>query len=144
MNNIFIKAFLISVLIVLAYRFAPNIDQSAYQDAKALKKESTLIMQKASDAFTRHQSEVNALKSKLERIYRFQEARQDVNPNVLKLYSDLINDQNSLHGFFEKWQEETVLDSDYIAKSVILVENTYDKIIVLENTRLKETIGAYY
>jgi len=144
MQPILIKALVISGLIVLAYYYSPKIDQSSYNNAVTLKNETILLMQKAGEDFDKHQKEIKKLKLKLVYAYKLQKSKGDGNTRVLNLWSDLINNDELLGGFFKTWERQTVLEDCLIKEQMAQVEDIYDNIITIENKELKETIQAYY
>jgi RecB family endonuclease NucS len=93
---------LIAVIVVLnACTIAP-FSQQAYEQATSLKAEALILMDKATDSFSRHKSEVEAIKLDLNKAYEYAKGR--LHNEISTRQWEIIKDpgRDSLGGFLRK------------------------------------------
>ena len=115
-------------------RFSPYV----YQQAISLKVESLTLMDKATENFSKHKSEVEKFKTKLEIAYEY--AKGIPNNTFSKSQWEILisPDRNLLGGFLKKWEKNTKLNPVFINERKDQVAKAFDKIIKLETKKIKQ------
>ncbi len=132
------RLLLIPVLIVLVgcATISP-FNEKAYEQATSLKVESLKLMDKASESYSSHETEVDALKLNLEKAYEYAKGRPQ-NEDSEKQWAIIIDpDRNSLGGFLKRWKDEKTLDKKFIKNAKDLVSDGFDAVIGLESGKRK-------
>jgi hypothetical protein len=128
---------LIAVIVVLnACTIAP-FSQQAYEQATSLKAEALILMDKATDSFSRHKSEVEAIKLDLDKAYEYAKGRPQ--NEISTRQWEIIKDpgRGSLGGFLKRWEDKEQLDQSFINEAKGIVSDSFDIVIELESGKQK-------
>ncbi len=134
--------FPISLLVVFFISFACSYispySHFAYQQVTSLKVEALELMDKATDLYTNHETEINELKSKIEKAYEYDKGRpkNELSTKQWEILKD--PDRNLLGGFMIRWEKETKLSTVFIKEAKGLVADAFDTISGLESGKIKE------
>jgi hypothetical protein len=127
----------IAVIVVLnACTIAP-FSQQAYEQATSLKAEALILMDKATDSFSRHKSEVEAIKLDLDKAYEYAKGRPQ--NEISTRQWEIIKDprRRSLGGFLKRWEDKEQLDQSFINEAKGIVSDSFDIVIELESGKQK-------
>jgi hypothetical protein len=110
---------------------------TAYQYATSLKVESLVLMDKATEPYTTHQAEVEALKTKVDIAYEYAKGRPHnaISTRQWESLKDL--NHHLLGGFLRRWQEESRLGRPFVEEAKGLVSDAFDTIIGLESGKVQ-------
>ena len=130
-------ALLSVVLLFSSCATISSFSPAAYEQATSLKVDALALMEKATDPFNGHESEVEALTSRVEKAYEFAKGRpkNEISTRQWALLKD--PDRNLLGGFLKRWKEKSVLSSVFIEQAKGLVADAFDRIIGLESGKVK-------
>ncbi|AEB09556.1 hypothetical protein [Desulfobacca acetoxidans] len=110
---------------------------TAYEQATSLKAEALVLMGKATEPYSQHQTQVEALKLNLEKAYEYAKGRPK---NELSIRQwEILKDpeRHSLGGFLKRWQQESSLRPAFVQEAKELVADQFDAIIGLESGKPK-------
>jgi hypothetical protein len=109
---------------------------TAYQYATSLKVESLMLMDKATEPYATHQSEVEALVTKIAIAYEY--ARGRPKNEISTRQWEILKDPNRhlLGGFLQRWKGESQLSRPFITEAQGLVADAFDTIIALESGKV--------
>ena len=115
--------------------------QKAYEQATSLKVDALAIMDKASEPFLKHQSEVEVLRLNIDKAYEYAKGRPK-NDETTHQWEIIKNpSRNSLGGFLKRWEEDSILSAQFINEAKGIVSNGFDAVIGLESGKSKSTEG---
>ena len=141
MNNVGSGNFvLISACLLLgACAFIAHYDQVAYEHATSAKVDTLVLMGKATGSYDKHQKEVEALVTELDKAYEYDRGRQ-LNQITVAQW-DVLRDpgRNLVGGFLKMWRAEGSLSVPFIAEKKKQIGEAFDQIIQLESGKLKPT-----
>ena len=110
----------------------------AYQQATALKAESLLLMDQATERFDLHKEAADRLRLELAKAYEFAKGRP-LNEDSTRQWAILRDPKrNSIAGFLQRWQAEKELGRAFIDESKRLVADGFDAVIGLESGKRRE------
>ncbi|HUT98366.1 MAG TPA: hypothetical protein VM054_04740 [bacterium] len=127
---------LLAVTAVLTTGCVPG-DPAALAEAKLLKVDSLELMGKAVEPFTDHETEVEALTTRL---------KAALADNAAKCCNETLTDQwrilldtetNQLGAFIERWETKGILGATFIEEAKWVVDKSFDQIINVEEERCK-------
>ena len=118
-------AFIAVIVVLNACTIAP-FSQQAYEQATSLKAEALILMDKATDSFSRHKSEVEAIKLDLDKAYEY--ARGRPQNEISTRQWEIIKDpgRGSLGGFLKRWEDKEQLDQSFINDAKGIVSDSFD------------------
>jgi hypothetical protein len=94
-------------------------------------------MDKATDSFSRHKSEVEAIKLDLDKAYEY--ARGRPQNEISTRQWEIIKDpgRDSLGGFLKRWEDKEQLGQSFINEAKGIVSDSFDTVIELESGKQK-------
>ena len=126
-------------LTLAACALITGYDPTSYQHATDLKAQSLVLIEKATEAPTKHIAEIEDLRLKLRQAYEYERGKGSPNAITVQQW-ELLNDPRGalLGGFLKKWQDENKGQSDAFLKGLAKnVGDAFDQIIKLENKKVK-------
>jgi len=114
-----------------------QFNETAYQQATALKVESVRLMDAATEPYDEHADSVRALKKELDKALEYAKGRPR-NEITTKQWEILIDaDGNLLGGFLARWKQESTLNEVYVSEKKEQVREAFNTIIELESGKIK-------
>ena len=114
-------------------------NETSYRYATSLKPEAMRLMKRATEDYSEHAAEAEALMLKVEQAYEYVAGlpKNDESAGQWKLLKN--PDGNLLGGFIKRWQEEGKLSKAFVNNvREDLVGPAFDAIIALESLKIKE------
>ncbi|MGD0820905.1 MAG: hypothetical protein ABSA71_09185 [Desulfomonilia bacterium] len=107
-------------------------NKTADQQDLAIKAEALSLMDKATESFTLHKSEIENLKLDMEKAYEY--AKAESKNEITTKQWEIVKDPNgnSLGGFLKKWEDEGSLSPVFITGAKKVISGHFDSIIRLE------------
>ncbi len=136
------KSYPILVLLCLTLAGCNNLiapyNQTAYANATSIKAEALLLMAKATETYSDHQSEVDALMLRVEQAYEYAKGIPK-NEDSTRQWEILKNpERNLLGGFMKRWREHGPLGETFIKNArEDLVGPAFEEIIRLESGKIQ-------
>ena len=115
-------------------------DAVSYKEATACKVDALALIQKAADLPAPHQSEIDAMKSRLQKDIEYENGKGASNQKTIDQWK-LLADPNGhlVGGFLVRWITDNKSESPaFIAATTTNVSRTFDAIIQLENQKIKQ------
>jgi hypothetical protein len=131
-------------ILVLALAFLgcstiSNFDQAAYEHATSAKVDALVLMSKATDDYSSHTKQVEALMIQLDKAYEYDRGRQ-LNRVTIAQW-DILRDPNRdlLGGFLKMWKAKGTLSATFVEEKKKQIADAFDQIIQLESGKLKRS-----
>jgi len=116
-------------------------DKVAYQQATSLKVESQVLMEKATQSYSKHKNDVAEMKIKIDKAYEYAKGRPK-NEIITKQWAIMRDpDRNLLGGFLIRWKEKGTLSKPFITEAKKTIMDGFDQIIGLESGLIKPKRG---
>lgn len=115
-------------------------DAVSYKEATACKVDALALIQKAADPPALHQSEIDAMKSRLQKDIEYENGKGTSNQKTVDQWK-LLADPNGhlVGGFLARWAIDNKSESPaFIAATTTNVSRTFDAIIQFENQKIKQ------
>lgn len=114
-------------------------NETSYQYATSLKPEALMLMDKATEEYSQHVSDAEALMLKMEQAYEYVSGIPK-NQETSKQWEILKDpDGHLLGGFMQRWNDEGTLNATFIENAKDdLVGPAFDSIIALESLKIKD------
>jgi len=115
-----------------------TFDQASYSQVISLKIDALALMDKASDEYSSHISDVNTLRLELDKAVEYDKHRPNnlITNEQWALLSD--NDGHLLSGFLVKWKKDGKESPTYITDKKKQINVAIDQIAELEIKKLKQ------
>jgi hypothetical protein len=123
----------VASLLLGACQLIAPYNQTAYQQATALKAEALILMDKATEPYAVHKTEAEQVRLDMDKAYEYAKGRPR---NVHSTTQwEVVRDpaRHSLGGFLKRWQTEGTLNATFIADARKLVSDQLDTISALES-----------
>jgi hypothetical protein len=131
-KSIFVGALLVATALLFACSTIATFDQVAYDKATGAKAEALALMDKATDSYSAHIKEIEAVSLTIDKAYEYDRGRA-LNTITVQLWQILRDpDRNLFGGFLRRWREKGSLRSDYIAEKKPDIAEAFDQITGLE------------
>jgi hypothetical protein len=119
-----------------------HYDQVAYEHATSAKVDTLRLMDKATESYSDHAQEVEALMTELDKAYEYDRGRQLNRITVAQW--DVLRDpnRNLVGGFFKMWKAKDHLSAAFVAEKKKQIADAFDQIIQLEAGKLKTARGV--
>jgi hypothetical protein len=105
---------------------------TAYKNATSLKPQTLALMDKANEAYTNHETEIETLVIELKKAHEFVKGVPS-NSISAKQWEILIKEDGDLFGkFVKRWKERSTLSDTFITEFKGPVSDAFDEIICLE------------
>jgi hypothetical protein len=128
---------LLSCLLLASCSTIATYDQIAYEKATDAKAEALLLMDRATGAFSSHETEIQSVNLTLEKAYEYDRGRAQ-NSITVKQWEILLDpNRNLFGGFIRRWREKGSLRPAYIAEKKTDIAEAFDQIIELERGKPK-------
>lgn len=134
MNSITSRS-LLSLLACVAFAGCNTIatfDKVAYDKATGAKAEALALMDKATDSYSNHVREIDAVSLTIDKAYEYDRGRA-LNSLTVKQWETLRNREGNLFGgFLRRWKQKGAFSQDAIALKKPDIDEAFDQIIQLE------------
>jgi len=130
---------IVSAIVVLAAcSTISTYDKAAYEHATNAKVDSLALMEKATENWSDHQKEIEALTNELDKAYEYDRGRQ-LNRMTAAQWEILRDpDRNLVGGFLKTWKTKGSLSVIFVTEKKAQVADAFDQIIQLESGKLKQ------
>ena len=133
------RSFAVAVLACLAAcsLIAPY-DPVAYDKATGAKATALALMNKATDSYSSHQKDAEAVSLEVDKAYEYDRGRSADNAETIKQW-EILKDPNGhlFGGFLRRWREKGSFGQDYIDLKRPDIADAFDQIIALERGKRK-------
>src|SRR5215471_2068804 len=91
--------------------------QTAYEQATSLKAEALILMDKATEQYASHKTEVEKVQLDMEKAYEYSKGRpkNEISTRQWEIIRD--PNRNSLAGFLKRWEKKGTLDQTFITEA---------------------------
>ncbi|NOW93398.1 hypothetical protein [Mucilaginibacter sp. SG564] len=114
-----------------------TFDQTAYTQVTSLKVDALDLMDKATENYTSHESEVKALQLNIDKAIEYDKHRPH-NEITTQMWTILNDPQGHLFGgFLVKWKKDGKCNATYIVDKKKQISNSFDQIAELESKKIK-------
>lgn len=124
----------------LLFSCSPTIstfDQTAYMQVTSLKVDALNLMDKATESYTAHESEVKTIQLAIDKAIEYDKHRPH-NEITVNMWTILNNPEGHLFGgFLVKWKKEGKCNEVYIVDKKKQIGNSFDQIAELESKKMK-------
>src|SRR5262245_12086158 len=129
-------AIFVSSLLAACSLIAP-FDQVSYEHATSAKVDTLALMDKATGSYDEHKKDIDALNLELDKAYEYDRGRA-LNKLTIAQWQ-IVRDPNSglVGEFLNTWKARGSLAPVIIREKKIQIGKAFDKIIALENGKLK-------
>jgi hypothetical protein len=131
--------FLVLILFLSLFGCSPvsEFNQAALDKTVSVKSDALILISKANEDYSSHQSEIDSLKANVENAYQYSQTI----PNNLESIAqwEIIRDPNSssLFGLLERWKSKSILSDTFITQVKLLIASDFNLIIDFENNKRK-------
>jgi hypothetical protein len=115
-----------------------TFSQHAYLQTTSLKVDVLNVMSKAEAPYSTHETEVETVKTNLQKLYEYERNRPK-NDISVGMWEKILDDKALLGGFLNRWKDEGTLGTYYIEEEKKLVAEAFDKIAGLESKKIKSS-----
>lgn len=126
--------------LLLLFSCSPTIstfDQTAYMQVTSLKVDALDLMDKATENYTSHESEVKAIQLAIDKAIEYDKHRPN-NAITINMWTILNNPEGHLFGgFLVKWKKEGKCNAVYIVDKKKQIGDSFDQIAELESKKIK-------
>jgi hypothetical protein len=113
-------------------------DQYSYQETTSLKVDALNLIANASDSISKHLSEVNAIDSRIEKLYEYEKGKPK-NTITTQQWDLLKSPDHDLYGgFIKEWKNKAILKPAYVLDKKDQIGKAFDLIIKLEAHKIKD------
>ena len=131
-KSIFVGALLVATALLFACSTIATFDQVAYDKATGAKAEALALMNKATDSYSAHVKEIEAVSLTIDKAYEYDRGRT-LNAITVQQWQILRDpDRNLFGGFLRRWREKGYLKPDYIVEKKPDIAEAFDQITGLE------------
>jgi hypothetical protein len=125
------------LLALASCRTISLFDQAAYEHAISAKVDTLALMDKATESYSAHQKEIDAVKRELDKAYEYDLGRP-LNKITATQWKILLDPNRDLvGGFLKMWKSNGSLGSTFIAEKKPQIAEAFDQIIGLESGKIK-------
>jgi len=138
----FTRSLLLACLLMAACNTIATYDQAAYEHATSAKVDTLALMDKATDSYSSHAKEVEALNLTLQKAYEYDKGRP-LDQITIALWDKLLDpNRDLLGGFLREWKDEGPLLPKYVQRKKAQVGEGFDIIVGLESGKIKPSEAA--
>jgi hypothetical protein len=131
-RSIFAGVLLVATALLFACSTIATFDQVAYDKATGAKAEALALMNKATESYSAHVKEIEAVSLTIDKAYEYDRGRM-LNAITVQQWQILRDpDRNLFGGFLRRWREKGSLRPDYIAEKKPDIAEAFDQITGLE------------
>lgn len=113
-----------------------KFNETAYEQATALKVESLALMESATEPYPKHADDVRDLRERLEKAHEYAKGRPN-NEISTEQWSILLDPEgNLLGGFLRRWRDSTTMNDSLVSLKQDQIGKAFDTIIELESGKL--------
>lgn len=140
-NNVLSRSWLILVVSTLAAcsSLIAAYSQTAYEQATSIKAESLVLMNKATQPYSQHAQEVEALMLNVDKAYEYAKGRPKNEISTEQWAKMRDPNNNLLGGFVKRWKEQGQLSPVFVKEAEAQIAKAFDQIIELESGKNKES-----
>ena len=125
------------LLALASCRTISLFDQAAYEQAISAKVDTLALMDKATESYSAHQKEIDAVKRELDKAYEYDLGRP-LNKITATQWKILLDpDRHLVGGFLKMWKSKGSLGATFVAEKKIQIAEAFDQIIGLESGKIK-------
>jgi len=115
-----------------------QFNATAYEKSTSIKASSLTLMDKASEPYTKHSTEIEALLLEARKAYEYAKARPK-NEDATKQWEIMVDtNAHMLAGFFHKWKSDNKLSKFFIKEAKKQIGKGFDHISGLESGKIKK------
>jgi hypothetical protein len=123
---------LLVCLLISACSTIATFDQVAYDKATGAKAEALVLMDKATDSYSTHLKEIEAVSLTIDKAYEYDRGRA-LNTITVQQWQILRDpNRNLFGGFLRRWHDKGSLKPDYIAENKPDIAEAFDQSTGLE------------
>jgi hypothetical protein len=111
--------------------------QTAYEQVTALKAESLILMDKATEQYSVHKDEVQKVRLDMDKAYEFAKGRPKNELSTKQWEAVRDPERNSLGGFLKAWETRGVLGETFVSEAKKVVADHLDQISGLESGKVR-------
>lgn len=139
-NNVLSRFWVILVVSTLAAcsSLIAAYSQTAYEQATAIKAESLVIMNHATEPYSQHARQVADLMLSVDKAYEYAKGRPKNEISTEQWAKMKDPNSNLLGGFIKRWKEQGQLSAVFVKEAETQVAKAFDQIIELESGKSKE------
>jgi hypothetical protein len=113
-------------------------DQYAYEKTTSIKVDALNLMEKATENYDQHKTEVDVIDTQISKIIEY-ESHRPKNQITSKLWTILNDSTAHLYGgFVSRWRSQKKLSAAFIKNQKIIVSKAFDQIAELESGKIKQ------
>ena len=128
---------LLGLCFVTACSTISTYDQVAYEHATSGKVDTLTLMDKATQSYSSHQKEIDAVKTGLDKAYEYDRGRP-LNKSTVAQWEILLDPNRDLvGGFLKMWKSKGSLSATFVAEKKSQIGDAFDQIIGLESGKIK-------
>lgn len=132
------KIYFFSFLIFLAACSTIDVfNQRAYEQATSIKVEALTLIDKATDSYNNHKTEIDQLELSAKKAYEYAKGREKNIESTMQWEIMVNPERNLLFGFLKRWKEEDKLGSAFISNAKEIISDGFDAVIELESGKRK-------
>jgi len=141
-RRIFAQLSVFVCLFMAACRTISTYDQAAYEHATSAKVDALTLMDKATDSYSSHAKEIEALNLSLQKAYEYDKGRP-LNQITMALWDKLLDpNRDLLGGFLREWKSDGPLLPKYVKNKKKQIGEGFDVIVGLESGKIKPSDAA--
>ena len=112
-------------------------NQTAYEQVTALKAESLILMDRATEQYSLHKDEVQKVRLDMDKAYEYAKGRpkNELSTKQWEIVRD--PERNSLGGFLKLWETKGVLGETFVSEAKKAVADHLDQISGLESGKVR-------
>lgn len=139
-SNVLSRSWFILVVSTLAAcsSLIAAFSQTAYEQATSIKAESLVLMNKATQPYSQHAQEVEALMLNVDKAYEYAKGRPKNEISTEQWAKMKDPHSNLLGGFVKRWKEQGQLSPVFVKEAEAQIAKAFDQIIELESGKNKE------
>ena len=114
-----------------------HFDQTAYTQITSVESDALSLMDKATEDYSAHKSEIDEVSNKIQKAYLYDKNRPK---NVIteEMWKLIIDPNGHLYGgFLTRWKTEGKLNQTFITEAKQKFQENFDRIAQLESKKIK-------
>jgi hypothetical protein len=129
--------FFLTLLTLSCSPLMATFDQASYSQVTSLKVDALALMDKSTEDYSSHVSDVNALQLELNKAIEYDKHRP--NNTITNDMWNLLSDPSGhlLGGFLAKWQKDGKESAAYVTDKKQQISDSFDQIAELEIKKMK-------
>lgn len=113
-------------------------DQHSYNNIESVQLDAFTLLDKANQPYEQHKESVEALKSKIDNIISYEEAKGKFNAPVVNMWKTVRTSSGNLISVFNLWEAQGTLSNIFIAESKPRIAEMLNSIKIVEDHKSKK------